>query len=69
MLDITGNVIISGLRTCYSYYTSSLNSLPEGVFVAQKGFYYGWMDLNGDWVYSQDIFSTATDEDDMDYYY
>lgn len=69
VLDINGNVIISGLRTCYSYYTSSLNSLPEGVFVAQKGFYYGWMDLNGDWVYSQDIFSTATDEDDMDYYY
>lgn len=69
VLDTHGNVILSNLHTCYSYYTSSLNSLPEGVFVAQKGFYYGWMDLSGQWVYCQSIFSAATDEDDINYYY
>ncbi len=69
VLDAHGNVILSNLHTCYSYYTSSLNALPEGVFVAQKGFYYGWMDLSGQWVYCQSIFSAATDEDDINYYY
>lgn len=69
VMDVKGNVILSGLSSCYSYYTSSMNALPEGVFVAQKGFNYGWMDLNGDWVYCQSIFSSATDEDDMDYYF
>lgn len=37
--------------------------------MAQKGFYYGWMDLNGQWIYCQNIFSAATDEDDVSYYY
>lgn len=61
VLDVQGNVVVAGLPLCYSYYTSSQNALPEGVFVAQKGFYYGWMDLNGQWIYCQNIFSTATD--------
>lgn len=69
VLDVQGNIIVAGLPLCYSYYTSSQNALPEGVFVAQKGFYYGWMDLNGQWLYCQSIFSAATDEDDMSYYY
>ena len=69
VLDVQGNVLVAGLPLCYSYYTSSQNALPEGVFVAQKGFNYGWMDLNGQWLYCQSIFSAATDEDDMSYYY
>lgn len=68
VLDVQGNVVVAGLPLCYSYYTSSQNALPEGVFVAQKGFYYGWMDLNGQWLYCQNIFSAATDEDDVSYY-
>ncbi len=69
VLDVHGNVLVAGLPLCYSYYTSSQNALPEGVFVAQKGFNYGWMDLNGQWLYCQSIFSAATDEDDMSYSY
>ncbi len=69
VLDVQGNVAVAGLPLCYSHYTSSQNALPEGVFVAQKGFNYGWMDLNGQWLYCQNIFSAATDEDDMGYFY
>ena len=45
-----------GLGSCYSDYDNSLNQLPEHVFVAKRGFYYGWMDTNGKWLYCQSIF-------------
>ena len=67
VLDSNGNVVVSGLRSCYSYYTSSSNGLPEGVFAAVKGFESGWMDLTGQWLYHESIFASATDE--MDNYY
>ena len=67
VLDSDGNVVVSGLRSCYSYYTSSSNGLPEGVFAAVKGFESGWMDLTGQWLYHESIFASATDE--MDNYY
>ena len=69
VLDIDGNLLVSGLSTCYSYYSTSLHPLPEGVFVAQKGFYYGWMNLSGQWIYCQSIFSSASDEDDFNTFY
>lgn len=69
VLDVNGNVLLSGLRSCYAYYTFSTNALPEGSFVAQKGFQYGWMDLDGQWLYCRSIFATSTDEDDMNDYF
>ena len=68
VLDETGNVALGlgGLGSCYSYYDNSLNQLPDHVFVARRGFYYGWMDTDGKWLYCQSIFSTLND-DEMGY--
>ena len=41
VLDENGNIVFYGLGSCYSYYDNSLNQLPEHVFVAKRGFYYG----------------------------
>lgn len=67
VLDETGNVVLYGLGSCYSYYSNSLNQLPDHVFVARRGFYYGWMDTDGKWLYCQSIFSTLNDDDEMAY--
>ena len=67
VLDETGNVVLYGLGSCYSYYSNSLNQLPDHVFVARRGFYYGWMDTDGSWLYCQSIFSTLNDDDEMGY--
>ena len=69
VLDETGNVALGlgGLGSCYSYYDNSLNQLPDHVFVARRGFYYGWMDTNGKWLYCQSIFSTINADDEMGY--
>lgn len=68
VLDSDGNVVLSGLASCTGYYSTSSNSLPDGVFAARKGFRYGWMKLDGSWVYCQSIF-TSTGEDDYDELY
>ena len=67
VLDETGNVVLHGLGSCYSYYDNSLNALPEGVFVARRGFYYGWMDTDGNWLYCQSIFSSINTDDEIGY--
>ena len=67
VLDENGNVVLYGLGSCYSYYSNSLNQLPDHVFVARRGFYYGWMDTDGKWLYCQSIFSTLNDDDEMGY--
>ena len=67
VLDETGNVVLYGLGSCYSYYSNRLNQLPDHVFVARRGFYYGWMDTDGKWLYCQSIFSTLNDDDELDY--
>ena len=67
ILDSDGDVAVSDLRSCSGYYANSVNGLPEGVFAAVKGFRSGWMDVNGQWLYSESIFASATDE--MDNYY
>lgn len=69
VLKADGSIVVHGLSTCYSYYSNSLNNLPEGVFVAQRGFNYGWMDTSGQWVYCRSIFSTLDAEDGSSYYY
>ena len=60
VLDADGNVVLQGLSSCAGYYTNSLNALPDHVFAAQRGFYVGWMDTSGNWLYCQSIFSSAS---------
>ena len=69
VLDATGNVALGlgDLGGCYSYYSNSLNQLPDHVFVARRGFYYGWMDTDGKWLYCQSIFSSINADDEMGY--
>ena len=67
VLDETGNVVMKSLGSCYSYYDNSLNALPDHVFVARRGFYYGWMDTDGNWLYCQSIFSSVNADDELGY--
>lgn len=67
VLDPDGNVVLSGLASCYGYYSNSLNGLPEHTFAAKRGFYYGWMDTSGNWIYCQSIFASVNADDDPNY--
>ena len=51
VLDTDGKVVLQGLSSCTGYYSNSLNALPDHVFAAQRGFYVGWMDTSGNWLY------------------
>lgn len=67
VLDENGNIVFYGLGSCYSYYGYGLNQLPDHVFVARRGFYYGWMDTDGKWLYCRSIFSSINADDEMGY--
>ena len=69
VLDADGKVVLQGLASCAGYYTNSLNALPDHVFAAQRGFYVGWMDTSGNWLYCQSIFSSAAADDEPSYGY
>lgn len=69
VLDADGKVVLHGLSSCTGYYSNSLNALPDHVFAAQQGFYVGWMDTSGNWLYCQSIFSSATADDEPSYGY
>ena len=69
VLDADGKVVLHGLSSCTGYYSNSLNALPDHVFAAQRGFYVGWMDTSGNWLYCQSIFSSATADDIPSYGY
>ena len=69
VLDADGKVVLQGLASCAGYYSNSLNALPDHVFAAQRGFYVGWMDASGNWLYCQSIFSSATADDVPSYGY
>ena len=69
VLDADGKVVLQGLASCTGYYSNSLNALPDHVFAAQRGFYIGWMDTSGNWLYCQSIFSSATVDDEPSYGY
>ena len=69
MLDADGKVVLHGLSSCTGYYSNSLNALPDHVFAAQRGFYVGWMDTSGNWLYCQSIFSSAAADDEPSYGY
>ena len=67
VLDENGNAVLKGLALCYSYYGGNgLNDLPAGAFMARKGFYYGWMTPDGQWLYCRSIFASSTDEHGYD---
>ena len=69
LLDADGKVVLQGLASCAGYYSNSLNALPDHVFAAQQGFYVGWMDTSGSWLYCQSIFSSASADDEPSYGY
>lgn len=69
VLDADGKVVLHGLSSCTGYYSNSLNALPDHVFAAQRGFYVGWMDTSGNWLYCQSIFSSAAADDVPSYGY
>ena len=69
VLDADGKVVLQGLAGCAGYYSNSLNALPDHVFAAQRGFYVGWMDTSGNWLYCQSIFSSASADDEPSYGY
>lgn len=69
VLDADGKVVLQGLASCAGYYSNSLNALPDHVFAAQRGFYVGWMDTSGNWLYCQSIFSSAAADDVPSYGY
>ena len=69
VLDADGKVVLQGLSSCAGYYSNSLNALPDHVFAAQRGFYVGWMDTSGNWLYCQSIFSSASADDEPSYGY
>lgn len=69
VLDADGKVVLQGLSSCTGYYSNSLNALPDHVFAAQRGFYVGWMDTSGNWLYCQSIFSSAAADDVPSYGY
>ena len=69
VLNADGKVVLQGLSSCTGYYSNSLNALPDHVFAAQWGFYVGWMDTSGNWLYCQSIFSSATADDVPSYGY
>ena len=58
VLDSRGNVLLSGLTD-----VSGDSSLPGGVFAARRGFERGYMDLAGNWLYSESVFTSLSDED------
>lgn len=65
VLDCQGNVLLHGLGNCYTSYTGDL---PDGIFEARRGHWFGWMDQAGNWVYCRNIFSSLS-ADDGNYYY
>lgn len=69
VLNADGKVVLQGLSSCTGYYSNNLNALPDHVFAAQRGFYVGWMDTSGNWLYCQSIFSSATADDVPSYGY
>lgn len=60
VLDHTGQPVLKGLASVVS---GSVASLPEGCFMARRGFEQGFMDAEGQWLYHESIFDAVGDED------
>lgn len=55
LLDADGELLIEGLSN-YNY------PKDDGPFYVNKGFSYGFMDMEGNWLWKRSIFSSAVDE-------
>lgn len=62
LLDTEGNVVVEGLNDYYTYVSD-----PAGILFVRKGFSYGIMDMEGNWLWKESIFQTTADENG--YYY
>lgn len=61
LLDTDGNLLIEGLSS-YNY------PQDDGPFYVNKGFSYGFMDIDGNWLWKRSIFSSTVDEVDSIYW-
>ena len=58
VVDSRGNALLTGLAD-----VSWGDDLPDGVIAARRGFERGYMDLEGNWLYSESVFTSFADED------
>ncbi len=56
LLDKEGNVVLEGLK--------NVTAAEETLISCEKGFYRGFMDMEGNWLYKESVFSSANDETD-----
>ena len=57
IVDAHGHVILSGLADVSAY------GLPDGVFSARRGYERGYMDLAGEWLYRESVFTALGDDE------
>ena len=62
VVDSRGNALLTGLAD-----VSWGDDLPDGVIAARRGFERGYMDLEGNWLYSESVFTSLADEDSAYY--
>ena len=62
VVDSRGNALLTGLAD-----VSWGGDLPDGVIAARRGFERGYMDLEGNWLYSESVFTSLADEDSAYY--
>lgn len=65
VIDARGAILLEGLADVQS---AGISTLPEGTFTARRGFERGIMDADGQWLYSESIFSALADEDNYSWY-
>mgnify|MGYP001850769913 FL=1 len=58
VVDSRGNALLTGLAD-----VSWGDDLPDGVIAARRGFERGYLDLEGNWLYSESVFTSLADED------
>ena len=64
VVDSHGNILLSGLADVVS---PTVYELPDGIFPARRGFERGYLDLEGNWLYSESVFTSLADEDSAYY--
>ena len=63
VVDSRGAPLLTGLAEL-----SAGDELPEGVLAARRGFTRGYLDLAGNWLYSESAFASLADEDGAYYW-
>ncbi len=57
LLDTDGNIVLEGVNEYYSY-----TSDPAGVIFVRRGFSYGVIDMEGNWLWKESVFQSTRDE-------